>query len=172
MVKTIFSSLTSWHNNLIGKWTCNSGLMHFMTQGIPMNLLTFMNYVNTYIAVRTHWGLNISSLIGIFKCAFLFMTMLTVWSFFSCEIFVTWLEGRINKLTSYYHGFTMSVIDKLVVLFLLLNQRKHLVNVGKGLHQHGLISSISIMIIQTHKKLYNIIPLIPLFQHFRLTTFA
>jgi len=137
-----------------------------------MKLVTFLNCVTTYIAVRTHWRLSISSLIAIFKCVSLCATMLTIWSFLSvaCKISVNCLERSINKLTSQCHRFTRnSVIGKLVVLFLLLNQGKHLFNAGKGLNQHDLISSIGILVVQTHKKLYNIISLIPFIQHFLLT---
>jgi len=144
-----------------------------MARGIPMKLVTFFNHVTTCIVVRTHWRHNISILIAIFKYVSLCVTMLTVWSFLSvaCEISVNYLERSINKLTSQSHRFTRrSVIGKLVVLFLLLDQGEHFVNARKGLNQHDLISSIGILVIQTHKKLCNIISLIPFIQHFQLTT--
>jgi len=89
-----------------------------------MKLVTFLNHVTTHIAVRTYWRLSISSLIAIFECMTLCVTMWTVRPFFPlvCEISLSCVKRGMEKLTGQCHRLTRrSVVGELVVLLLLLD---------------------------------------------------
>jgi len=64
-----------------------------------MKLVTFLNHVTTHIAVRTYWRLSISSLITIFECMTLCVTMWTVRPFFPlvCEISLSCVKRGMKK---------------------------------------------------------------------------